>query len=71
MFHPPDRRRWDLDNMLASVKSGLDGLADAIGVDDSFWTLSIAKGEPVPGGAVDVQIGAPTAYTIEIKGTIG
>src|SRR5690242_2636782 len=33
-FHPPDRRRRDLDTMLSSVKSGIDGVADAMGVND-------------------------------------
>lgn len=40
-FVPPDKRRRDLDNMLASMKSGLDGLADAMGCDDSRWTLKL------------------------------
>ena len=34
-FHAPDNRRRDLDNMLAAIKSGLDGVVDATGVDDS------------------------------------
>ena len=45
-FCPPDRRKRDLDNMLAAVKYGLDGLSQAIGVDDSEWSLSLRKGEP-------------------------
>ena len=55
-FHPPDKRRRDLDNMLASFKSGIDGIVDAIGVDDSEWTITISKGEPVIGGKVVVEI---------------
>ena len=51
-FHPPDNRPRDLDNMLASIKSGLDGIAAAIGVDDSAWRITIAKGEIVRGGRV-------------------
>ena len=31
-FHPPDRRRRDLDTMLSSVKAGIDGIADALGL---------------------------------------
>lgn len=57
-FRPPDRRKRDLDNMLASIKAGLDGIAQAIGVDDSKWTISIAKGEPIKGGLVTVEITA-------------
>jgi crossover junction endodeoxyribonuclease RusA len=44
-FVPPDRRRRDLDNMHSSMKYGLDGLADALGVDDSIFrpvTLDVA-----------------------------
>ncbi len=55
-FHAPDNRRRDLDNMLASVKAHLDGISDAIGVDDSEWTISIAKGAPVKGGKVIVEV---------------
>ena len=29
VFYPPDKRNRDADNMLASMKAGLDGLADA------------------------------------------
>lgn len=58
-FFPPDRRRRDLDNMLASIKAGLDGIAQAAGVDDSGWSLSLDRGEPVKGGAVLVQIRPP------------
>ena len=54
-FTPPTRRRFDLDNLLARMKSGLDGLADVIGVDDSRWTLTIGKSEDI-GGMVRVEI---------------
>ena len=33
-FYPPDKRRRDDDNMIASFKSGRDGIADALGIDD-------------------------------------
>lgn len=55
-FCPPDKRHRDTDNMLASIKSGLDGIADATGVDDSRWHYGIARGEPVKGGAVLVHV---------------
>jgi len=57
-FYPPDRRQRDTDNMLASIKSGLDGIADALGVDDSRWELTISRGDPVQGGRVDVVVSA-------------
>ena len=33
-FYPPDKRHRDADNMVASIKAGLDGLADALKVND-------------------------------------
>lgn len=55
-FIPPTRHRRDLDNMLASIKSGLDGLADVVGVDDSRWSIAIRKAECRTGGAVRVEV---------------
>ncbi len=54
-FYPPDKRGRDLDNMLASIKSGLDGLADAMGMDDRHWTLTLAVAESI-GGYVHISI---------------
>jgi crossover junction endodeoxyribonuclease RusA len=56
-FVLPDRRSRDLDNLLARMKSGLDGLADAMGVDDRHWRLAIEIApEVVKGGAVLVTV---------------
>lgn len=58
-FVPPDRRARDLDNLIASMKSGLDGLADVLGVDDSRWRLAaelIVDG--TVGGLVRVEVAA-------------
>ncbi len=54
-FYAPTRRAFDLDNALARMKSGLDGLADVLGVDDSRWSLTIRKGDTV-GGFVRVEV---------------
>jgi crossover junction endodeoxyribonuclease RusA len=40
-FYPKDKRRRDLDNCLASIKHGLDGIAQALGVDDSCFALKL------------------------------
>jgi len=37
-IHPPDNRRRDLDNIVASLKSYQDGVFDYIGMDDSQIT---------------------------------
>jgi len=55
-FFPPDKRGRDWDNMLASMKSGLDGLADAAGLDDRHWRLSFDVADPTPGGRVLVEL---------------
>ncbi len=34
-FYPPDRRKRDDDNIAAAFKSGRDGIAEALGIDDS------------------------------------
>lgn len=55
-FHPPDKRRRDLDNMLSSIKYGLDGVAAALGVDDYTFSFSIRRGEPLrPSGEVIIK----------------
>lgn len=55
-FVPPDRRHRDEDNLVASMKSGLDGLSDAIGVDDSCWRLSFEVAHGQIGGMVRVRV---------------
>lgn len=55
-FCPPDSRRRDDDNCLASFKSGRDGIADALKVDDNRFQTTFALGEPRKGGAVLVSI---------------
>ena len=37
-FYPPNLVRRDVDNFIARIKPHLDGIADAIGADDSKWT---------------------------------
>lgn len=54
-FFAPTRREFDLDNALARIKAGLDGLADVLGVDDSKWCMTISKGDGI-GGMVKVVV---------------
>lgn len=54
-FVPPNRRAHDLDNCLASLKAGLDGLADVLGVDDKYWSLTLHKADTI-GGFVRVEV---------------
>ena len=58
-FVPPTRRAFDLDNALARMKSGLDGLADVLKVDDSHWDITIRKAPAgTIGGFVLVEVRA-------------
>ena len=36
-FYTPDNRKRDLDNLLSAMKPALDGMAQAMGVDDSCF----------------------------------
>jgi crossover junction endodeoxyribonuclease RusA len=55
-FCPPDKRRRDRDNIIASMKAATDGIADALRIDDSKFEVSYRMGDPVKGGAVQVTI---------------
>lgn len=57
-FYPPTGHRRDLDNLLAAMKSGLDGLSLAMGIDDAEWTFTLRRG-PIhrPGGKVVIRDG--------------
>lgn len=58
-FYPPDKRRRDSDNLLASIKNALDGIAEALGVDDSrFVCHPWIKDQVGKDGAVRVRITA-------------
>lgn len=58
VFHPP-HSGYDLDNCLAALKSGLDGMADAIKMNDKFFRpITIDFGDVVPGGEVVVEFTA-------------
>lgn len=54
-FYPPTKRRIDLDNCIARMKAGIDGIADVVGVDDSKWRMSFEIA-PHVGGMVKVTI---------------
>lgn len=43
-FYTPDKRRRDVDNLLASLKPALDGFSEALGIDDSnFNPILLSK----------------------------
>lgn len=56
-FVPPTRRSYDRDNLVARMKSGLDGLCDALKIDDKrFSTLAARVSTDSIGGFVSVRI---------------
>ena len=57
-YHPPDRRRRDIQNIPHMLKSAIDGIADALKVDDNgFQPIFPATfGEVVKGGKIIVHI---------------
>lgn len=57
---PPDKRARDTDNMVASLKAGLDGLADALRIDDRHFNLKVGVSDQI-GGFVKVYIQPDTA----------
>lgn len=55
-FHPPSRRRTDLDNLISSAKALFDALAETWGVDDSIFRPEYRMGDIVKFGAVRVSV---------------
>lgn len=64
VYSPPNRQRRDKDNLDASMKAYLDGLSDALGIDDYHFDLEkSAISEPVKNGNVCFIIEAKTTFS--------
>lgn len=59
-FYPPDRRLRDQDNIFSAMKSGLDGLADAMGVNDRNFRTSFQVADEI-GGFVRIEVSTPNS----------
>ena len=68
-FHPSANRAFDLDNALAREKARLDGIALALGVDDSTFSFRLAKGERRNPPCVVVTL-TPAAVVLPVVGGI-
>lgn len=56
-FVQPDRRARDRDNLLAALKPSLDGVADALGINDSqFDPITIRRDWGAKPGSVVLEI---------------
>jgi crossover junction endodeoxyribonuclease RusA len=60
-FFPPDRRRRDIDGCIGALKAAIDGIAEALGIDDSRLAMKFPErfGEPVKRGLIRVTIEIP------------
>lgn len=57
IFFPPSKRGFDLDNALASIKAGIDGISEAWGINDKmFRPITIDFGAVKKNGEVVVLI---------------
>ena len=56
VFSKPNKRNFDLDNCLSSAKSLVDGMADALGINDKcFKVIHISFAEQI-GGFITVEL---------------
>lgn len=56
-FHPPTARRYDLDNLYARMKSGIDGLCAALHIDDvQVEETTLRRAEKQQGGFVLIKV---------------
>jgi crossover junction endodeoxyribonuclease RusA len=55
-FYKPNRREMDRDNLLARMKSGLDGVADALKINDKRFDPVVVSVSDDVGGFVRVRI---------------
>ena len=63
-FVPPNKRAYDRDNLIARMKSGLDGMCDSLGIDDGkFSSISASLAHDTVGGYVIVRICCGDLYT--------
>lgn len=55
-FYPPDKRRRDSTNMVASLKAAFDGIADGLGVNDIRFHVSYEVCQPIKDGKVKIFV---------------
>jgi len=55
-YCPPSKRRYDLDNCLASSKAYIDGISEAIGIDDSRFAIQMQMSDDTFDGSIRVTI---------------
>lgn len=58
-FCPPTRRSYDRDNLSARMKSGIDGMCDSLGFDDSRFVEQTVR--------VKASVGKPGFVQVTIR----
>ena len=59
IFVQPDKRLRDRDNLMASFKNSIDGIADALGINDvQFNPVIVCREYGAKPGSVRIEIGA-------------
>ena len=67
-FIPPDKRSYDRDNLVARMKAGIDGLSDALRINDKqFNTVISTMDQDYLGGFVKIRILQEIPYGTENK----
>ena len=56
VFHAPDNRHRDRDNVQSACKAYMDGIADALKVNDRRFEPTYAWGDNIKGGCVVVTL---------------
>lgn len=56
LFIAPDKRHRDLDNLLAASKAALDGVAEALGVDDKRFKPIMVDSIASPGNVGSTMV---------------
>lgn len=69
VFHPEIDRARDLDNMQARMKAALDGIADALGVNDTMFRPVSEIGPKRKPACVVVTL-VPAAVAVPVRGVV-
>tara|TARA_R110000868_G_scaffold211993_2_gene462013 strand:- start:1464 stop:1850 length:387 start_codon:yes stop_codon:yes gene_type:complete len=67
VYLTPDKRKRDIDNMLAASKALLDGMAQALGVDDSrFKPILVDWVQGPKGGGLIAAVGISIVSSVNL-----
>ena len=70
-FHPPNKIRRDIQNVPATMKAAIDGIADAMGCDDNGFRPEFPSefSDVVKGGCVLIHV-IPPVVSVPLVGEI-